>query len=344
MAQGLDISNFQQNLRNAVSQLEGSVNILKNTLNTLGEQVSAIQQKNEMQDILKKLYETVNTLKTKVEQPTVAVLPSAAPTVTSPVVFTPPVATVGSVGSGVPVSISPLTTTVEQKKEPEKKELEKEPEKKEPEKKEPEKKESEKKEPEKKESEKKESEKKEDEKTKAEKTLSSFELYNVIVIIVTFVFSIILDVFIYRYQNLLDEYNVNSQHIIIYILLTKYSLLLIIILLYLLNYGFYENKKALTILMFLAILAISGLIVFFVVKLFQMIQLEVLKQKAFDAYINSYLVISGTIIILALNLVGTVGSFVMKIKVKPKGSCPLEKPQKESTGKKSTEIEMKEMK
>jgi cation transport ATPase len=283
-----------------------------------------------MQDILKKLYETVNTLKTKVEQPTVAVLPSAAPTVTSPVVFTPPVATVGPVASGATqVSISPLTTTVEQKKEPEKKELEKEPEKKEPEKKE---------------SEKKESEKKEDEKTKAEKTLSSFELYNVLVIIVTFVFSIILDVFIYRYQNLLDEYNVNSQHIIIYILLTKYSLLLIIILLYLLNYGFYENKKALTILMFLAILAISGLIVFFVVKLFQMIQLEVLKQKAFDAYINSYLVISGTIIILALNLVGTVGSFVMKIKVKPKGSCPLEKPQKESTGKKSTEIEMKEMK
>jgi len=96
--------------------------------------------------------------------------------------------------------------------------------------------------------------------------------------------------------------------------------------------------------MFLAILAISGLIVFFVVKLFQMIQLEVLKQKAFDAYINSYLVISGTIIILALNLVGTVGSFVMKIKVKPKGSCPLERPQKESAGKKSNEIEMKEMK
>jgi cation transport ATPase len=338
MSQGLDISNFQQNLRNAVSQLEGSVNILKNTLNTLGEQVSAIQQKNEMQDILKKLYETVNTLKTKVEQPTVAVLPSAAPTVTSPVVLTPPVAAVSPVVSGTtPVPISPLTTTVEQK--PEKKELEKKPEEKESEKKESEKKESEKKE-----SEKKESEKKEDEKTKAEKTLSSFELYNVLVIIVTFVFSIILDVFIYRYQNLLDEYNVNSQHIIIYILLSKYSLLLIIVLLYLLNYGFYENKKALIILMFLAILAISGLIVFFVVKLFQLIQLEVLKQKAFDAYINSYLVIFGTIIILALNLVGTVGSFVMKIKVKPKGSCPLERPQKESAGKKSTEIEMKEMK
>jgi hypothetical protein len=164
------------------------------------------------------------------------------------------------------------------------------------------------------------------------------------VIIVTFVFSIVIDVFIYRYQNLLDEYNVNSQHIIIYILLSKYSLLLIIVLLYLLNYGFYENKKALIILMFLAILAISGLIIFFIVKLFQLIQLEVLKQKAFDAYINSYLVISGIVIILALNLVGTVGSFVMKIKVKPKGSCPLERPQKESTGKKSIEIEMKEMK
>jgi cation transport ATPase len=323
MSQGLGISNFQENLRNAVSQLEGSVNILKNTLNTLGEQVSAIQQKNEMQDILKKLYETVNTLKTKVEQPTFAVLPSTPSTV-SPVVLTPPVATVSSVVSGTtPVPIS-SSTTVEQKKEPQKKETEKEPEKKE--------------------SEKKESEKKEDEKTKAEKTLSSFELYNVLVIIVTFVFSIILDVFIYRYQNLLDEYNVNSQHIIIYILLSKYSLLLIIILLYLLNYGFYENKKALIILMFLAILAISGLIVFFVVKLFQLIQLEVLKQKAFDAYINSYLVISGTIVILALNLVGTVGSFVMKIKVKPKGSCPLERPQKESSGKKSIEIEMKEMK